>query len=114
MQREDRWLPDAGFLHSRRSLVGRELVEKRPAGELAEQLAHLVDCTSKHRLLRQQLASHRPPLLAHARADEDRLRHSGDAAAGAVDALFAPEERGELLGQFRLVVRDQSKSIIMM
>ena len=84
LQRKDRRLPEAGLLDLRALLVGRQLVQQRPAGEPAEQIAHLLDGAAKDGLLRQQLAPHRPPLLAHARADEYRVRRRARDAAGRV------------------------------
>ena len=88
---------------------------KRPAGKRAEQIADLLDGAAKDRLLRQQLAPHRPPLLAHARADEHRLRrHARRAAGRAVGAAFSAEESFELLRHLGTVVGYQRQAELVM
>ena len=92
LQRKNRRLPDAGLLNLRSRLVGGQLLQQGPAGERTEQLVHLLDRSAKGGLLREQLAPHRPPLLAHARADEDGIqRHARGAAGRAVGASFSPQ-----------------------
>ncbi len=111
LQREDGRLPETGAAQLRALLVGAELLQQRPAGKRTEQVAHLLDGAAEDRLFGKQLAPHRPPLLPHPRAYEDRCRRrAGDAAGRAIGAFLSPQVRLELLDQLGLVVRDQCQA----
>src|SRR4029077_4531379 len=112
---KDRRLPISRFSEQRALLVRRQLLQQRPAGEEDEELAHLLDRSAEDRLIGEKLASHRPPLLAHARANEDGLQgHLLNAADRAVGALLFPQKRFELLDQLGMIVPNDGQTKVVM
>ncbi len=64
-------LRDVRFRHARRGFIRLHLGEDRPARQALEDGVAFLGDPAKHRLGAQQLASHGPPLGAHAGEHED-------------------------------------------
>ena len=101
LHRKQHRLCELRLVQTRRRFAGVQLVDDRPAGQLADVPVALGDDVAEHRLLRQELTAHSPPLRAlSAEHEDDRWRAAGQLLPdrGAAQRL-ARHERVERAGK---------------